>query len=90
MLLIILLANGLLQNLIQPFLMGSALQLNPLVVLIVTIGVGSLFGMIGMILAAPLTSAALHISRELAKAKALEAATTGETPSAAPEPAGAG
>ena len=37
MLLIVLLANGLLQNLVQPFAMGSALQLNPLVVLVVTI-----------------------------------------------------
>ena len=77
MLVVVILANGLLQNIVQPIAFGATLDLNPLVVLIVTIGVGSLFGMIGMILAAPLTSAALHISRELAKAKALEAAATG-------------
>jgi predicted PurR-regulated permease PerM len=70
MLVIVLLANGLLQNIIQPFLMGSALDLNPLVVLIVTIGAGCIFGMLGLVLAAPLTSAAVHITRDLARARA--------------------
>jgi putative heme transporter len=70
MLVIVLLANGLLQNLIQPFLMGSALDLNPLVVLVVTIGAGCVFGMLGLVLAAPLTSAAVHITRDLARARA--------------------
>lgn len=74
MLVIVILANGLLQNIVQPIAFGATLDLNPLVVLIVTIGVGSLFGMLGMVLAAPLTSAALHISRELAAAKAREIA----------------
>ncbi len=60
-----LLANGVLQQLIQPFVMGATLSLNPLVVLIVTIGAGSLFGMVGLTLAAPLTSAAVHIANEL-------------------------
>jgi putative heme transporter len=60
-----LLANGVLQQMIQPFVMGATLSLNPLVVLVVTIGAGSLFGMIGLTLAAPLTSAAVHISNEL-------------------------
>jgi putative heme transporter len=60
-----LLANGVLQQVIQPFVMGATLSLNPLVVLVVTIGAGSLFGMIGLTLAAPLTSAAVHIANEL-------------------------
>jgi predicted PurR-regulated permease PerM len=60
-----LLANGALQQMIQPFVMGATLSLNPLVVLIVTIGAGALFGMVGLTLAAPLTSAAVHISNEL-------------------------
>jgi predicted PurR-regulated permease PerM len=60
-----LLANGVLQQMIQPFVMGATLSLNPLVVLIVTIGAGTLFGMVGLTLAAPLTSAAVHISNEL-------------------------
>jgi len=68
-LVIVLLANGLLQNILQPFAMGSALDLNPLVVLVVTIGAGCLMGMIGLVLAAPLTSAVVHISRDLSQAR---------------------
>ena len=60
-----LLANGMLQQMIQPFVMGATLSLNPLVVLVVTIGAGALFGMVGLTLAAPLTSAAVHIANEL-------------------------
>ena len=70
MLVIVLLANGLLQNILQPIAFGATLGLNPLVVLIVTIGAGALFGMVGLVLAAPLTSAAVHISADLARAKA--------------------
>jgi len=74
MLIVVLLANGLLQNIVQPIAYGSTLELSPLVVLIVSTGFGALFGMVGLVLAAPLTSAAVHISRELGKAKAKEAA----------------
>jgi putative heme transporter len=68
MLVVVLLANGLLQNLVQPFAMGSALHLNPLVVLVVTIGAGCLFGMLGLVLAAPLVSAAVRVAKELNQA----------------------
>jgi len=88
MLVMVILANGLLQNIVQPIAFGATLDLNPLVVLIVTIGFGAIFGMIGMVLAAPLTSAALHISRELARAKALEEAE--HVPPPESEPAAAG
>jgi predicted PurR-regulated permease PerM len=84
MLVVVILANGLLQNIVQPIAFGATLDLNPLVVLIVTIGFGSLFGMIGMVLAAPLTSAALHINRELAQAKALEEVEPSPPPDPAP------
>ena len=67
MLVIVILANGLLQNIVQPIAFGATLELNPLVVLIATIGFGSIFGMTGLILGAPLTSAAVHISRDLAQ-----------------------
>jgi len=70
MLVIVLLANGMLQQVVQPIAFGATLDLNPLAVLFVTIAAGSLFGMIGLILAAPLTSAAVHISRDLAAARA--------------------
>ncbi len=85
MLVVVILANGALQQIVQPVAFGATLDLNPLVVLIVTIGAGSLFGMIGLILGAPLTSAAVHISRDLARARAVEAAA-GDT--AVPAPAG--
>jgi hypothetical protein len=45
--------------------------------------------MVGLVLAAPLTSAALHISRELAQVKAVEAAEAGRRPPPEPEPAAA-
>ena len=86
MLVIVLLANGLLQNIVQPIAFGATLDLNPLAVLIVTIGFGCLFGMIGLVLGAPLTSAALHISRELAAAKAAETEEEGERAPPNPEP----
>ena len=69
MLVIVLLANGLLQNIVQPIAFGATLRMNPLLVLVVTIGFGAIFGMVGLMLAAPLTSAAIHISGDLAKAR---------------------
>ena len=65
MLVVVILANGLLQNLVQPFAMGSALDLNPLVVLVATIGAGCLFGMLGLVLAAPLVSAGVRVAKAL-------------------------
>ena len=65
MLVVVILANGLLQNLVQPFAMGSALDLNPLIVLVATIGAGCLFGMLGLVLAAPLVSAAVRVAKAL-------------------------
>ena len=64
---IVLLANGALQQLIQPLAYGAALGIHPLAVLIVTIAGGALFGTIGLILGAPLTSAALHVAGSRAR-----------------------
>lgn len=55
-------ANGILQQFVQPLAMGTALGLHPLAVLVVTIAGGALFGTVGLILAAPLTSAVVRIS----------------------------
>jgi predicted PurR-regulated permease PerM len=85
MLVIVLLANGLLQNILQPVAFGATLDLNPLAVLIVTIAAGGLFGMAGLILGAPLTSAAVHISRDLAAARSRR--VDEGAPEAAPVPA---
>ncbi len=65
-----LLANGLLQQLVQPIAYGAALGIHPLAVLVVTIGGGALFGAVGLILAAPLTSAITRISADFARARA--------------------
>jgi predicted PurR-regulated permease PerM len=78
---ICLLANGMLQQLIQPIAYGAALGIHPLAVLIVTIAGGALFGTIGLVLAAPLTSAAVRIASDVARAR--EQASAGEAP---PEP----
>jgi predicted PurR-regulated permease PerM len=67
---VILLANGLFQQLVQPVAYGAALGLHPLAVLIVTIAGGCLFGTIGLVLAAPLVSAAVKISAELTVSRA--------------------
>ena len=86
---IILLANGILQQIVQPIAYGATLGLHPLAVLIVTIAAGSLFGTVGLVLAAPLTAAAVRISADLARARAkAEKAQEGSDP--APQPGLAG
>jgi putative heme transporter len=60
-----LLGNGILQQLVQPIAYGAALGIHPLAVLVVTIAGGALFGPVGLILAAPLTSAATRIAADL-------------------------
>ncbi|HEX5990440.1 MAG TPA: AI-2E family transporter [Solirubrobacterales bacterium] len=66
---IVLLANGVLQQLVQPIAYGAALRLHPLVVLIATIAGGCLFGTVGLVLAAPLLSAAVRIQADLTAAE---------------------
>jgi predicted PurR-regulated permease PerM len=65
---VVLLANGVFQQLVQPIAYGAALKLHPLAVLIVTIAGGCLFGTVGLVLAAPLLSAAVKISADLTAA----------------------
>ncbi|HXR30368.1 MAG TPA: AI-2E family transporter [Solirubrobacterales bacterium] len=66
---IVLLANGVLQQMVQPIAYGAALQLHPLVVLIATIAGGCLFGVVGLVLAATLLSAAVRISADIRTAE---------------------
>jgi predicted PurR-regulated permease PerM len=80
MLVIVLLANGLLQNIVQPIAMGATLRMNPLLILFVTISAGAFFGTAGLILAAPLTAAAIHISGDLAKVRAARNPVTAPAP----------
>lgn len=72
MIVIQLLANGLLQQMVQPIAYGAALGIHPLAVLVVTIGGGALFGAAGLILAAPVTSAVTRIAADLARARAAD------------------
>ena len=83
MIVVQLLANGVLQQLVQPFAMGTALGIHPLAVLVVTIAGGALFGAVGLILSAPLVAAVTRISADLARARAAETAESA-SPSAAP------
>jgi putative heme transporter len=85
MIVVQLLANGALQQLVQPFAYGAALGIHPLAVLIVTIAGGALFGAVGLILAAPLTAAAVRISADLARARRMEEGReSGPPPEVAP------
>jgi predicted PurR-regulated permease PerM len=68
MALIVFLANGPLQQIVQPIAYGATLEVNPLVVFVVTIASGLLFGMVGLVLGAPLVSAGVHISKDLREA----------------------
>ena len=90
MLVIVILANGALQNIVQPIAMGATLRMNPLLILVVTISAGAFFGTVGMIVAAPLTSAAMHVSADLGRARRAARETQGVAPdpgTAAEQPA---
>jgi predicted PurR-regulated permease PerM len=76
---VVLLANGVFQQMVQPIAYGAALKLHPLAVLIATIAGGCLFGTVGLVLAAPLLSAAVKISADLTAAVEAEEGT--EAPS---------
>ncbi|HEX6781828.1 MAG TPA: AI-2E family transporter [Solirubrobacterales bacterium] len=76
---IVLLANGVFQQLVQPIAYGAALKLHPLAVLIATIAGGCLFGTVGLVLAAPLLSAAVKITADLSAA--VETEEEAEAPS---------
>lgn len=82
MALIVFLANGPLQQIVQPIAYGATLEVNPLVVFVVTIAAGTLFGMVGLVLGAPLISAGVHISADLRKTQAQEVAPPEPAPEA--------
>lgn len=93
MLAIVLLANNTIQNLFEPFAFGRSLRLHPLAVLVATTAGTLLFGLMGAILAAPLTSASLNAVRLLRDAGVFDedAGARDETePAEASEPSAAG
>jgi predicted PurR-regulated permease PerM len=77
MVVIQLLSNGPFQQIVQPIAYGAALGIHPLAVLVVTIAGGALFGIVGLILAAPITSAIVRISADLSGEQAKEAPASG-------------
>ncbi len=62
---VVLVAQVALQNLLQPKLLGSSLNLHPLTILFATTLGGMVAGMVGLILAAPVLAIGLDLSREL-------------------------
>lgn len=89
MVVIQILSNGPFQQVVQPIAYGAALGLHPLAVLIATIAGGALFGAVGLILAAPLTSAVARIAADLGRsagAKEAETKRPAETGGPAPAP----
>jgi predicted PurR-regulated permease PerM len=81
MLAIVLLANNTIQNFFEPFAFGRSLRLHPLVVLVATTAGTLLFGLMGALLAAPLTSAFLNAVRVLREAGLFDGAAPSDPPS---------
>jgi putative heme transporter len=65
MLAIVWLADNTIQNLIEPFAFGTRLHLHPFAVLITVASATVLFGVLGAVLAAPLTSAGVNAYHQL-------------------------
>ena len=81
MLAIVLLSQNTLQNLLQPFAFGKALELHPMVIMLVSTGGALLFGVLGATLGPPLTAVAMRTVGVLRDA--------GVIPGRAPPPAAA-
>lgn len=64
-LLVVLFVNLVLENLLEPRLVGSSLSLHPVAVLLATVAGGLTIGMLGLILAAPLTAVAKQTFEDL-------------------------
>jgi predicted PurR-regulated permease PerM len=86
---IVFVSNGPLQQIVQPIVYGATLRLNALVVFSVTIAAGTLLGIPGMVLAAPLISASVRVRHDLSRLRttdAAEAATTDHADASGSEP----
>ncbi|MBN2026724.1 MAG: AI-2E family transporter [Actinobacteria bacterium] len=69
MLVVVILANTLIQQPVQAVAYGATLNISPLIALLVTILGGILAGIAGAILAAPLTAIVMQVYRELKRAE---------------------
>ena len=59
----LLVSNGTIQNAVSSWALGSALKIHPVVVLLATIIGGTVAGLIGMVLGAPLVAATVRSLR---------------------------
>lgn len=64
-LVVVLFVNLVLENMLEPKLVGSTLRLHPVVVLVSTVAGGLLLGIVGLILASPTVAIGLNLAREL-------------------------
>ena len=62
---IVLFVNLVLENVLEPRLVGSSLKLHPIVVLLATVAGGLIAGIVGLILASPLVAIGTNLWREL-------------------------
>jgi predicted PurR-regulated permease PerM len=65
MILVVFIANSVLQNMISPFTYGAALDVSPLALLLAAVVGGTLAGIAGVTLSAPLTAITVHTMRLL-------------------------
>ena len=85
MIIIQMLANGILQQMVQPIAYGAALGIHPLAALVATIGGGCLFGAIGLILGRADGLGSRRISSDLANAGRAVGATGTDPRAPAPK-----
>ena len=81
---VVLFTNAVLENVLEPRFLGSSLKLHPIVVLLSTVAGVVAAGMVGLVLAAPLTSIGINLFNEL---KASGFFRDGQPDSPDPQPA---
>lgn len=86
---VVLFVNLVLENLLEPKLIGSTLQLHPVVVLVSTVAGGLLIGIVGLILAAPTVAISLNLVRELRDTGFFSTGASREAPAVDGEATGA-
>ncbi len=64
-LVVVLFTNRVLENLLEPRLIGSSMKMHPVAVIVATLAGGLIAGLIGLILAAPLVAIISNLLREL-------------------------
>jgi predicted PurR-regulated permease PerM len=84
---LIMVAQLVLENLLQPRLLGSSLNLHPLTILLATALGGMVAGIIGLILAAPVTAIVIGLKKELTEVGFFDDSAT-ERPITAPSGTG--